>query len=76
MLKARRGTIFYDPRRRKKYTRNKDVYVICIRASNNMRFYRYVGFAITRKQARLENYVKRNTGAPTLPQPFPNPSSK
>jgi hypothetical protein len=35
-----------------------------------------VGFAMTRKQARLENYVKRNTGAPTLPQPFPNPSSK
>jgi intein-encoded DNA endonuclease-like protein len=72
MLKARRGTIFYDPRRRKKYTRNKDVYVICIRVSSNTNFYRYVGFAMTMKQARLENYVKRNTGAFTLPQPFPN----
>jgi len=76
MLKARRGTIFYDPRRGKKYTHNKDAYVIYIRASSNTNFYRYVGFTITRKQARLENYVKRNTGAPTLPQPFPNPSSK
>ena len=76
MLKARRGTIFYDPRMGKKYMHNKDAYVIYIRASSNMRFYRYVGFAITRKQAWLENYVKRNTGAPTLPQPFPNPSSK
>jgi hypothetical protein len=76
MLKARRGTISYDPRMGKQYTHNKDAYVIYIRASSNMRFYRYVGFAITRKQAWLENYVKRNTGAPTLPQPFPNPSSK
>jgi hypothetical protein len=59
----------------KKYTHNKDVYVIYIRASSNTNFYRYVGFAITRKQAWLENYVKRNTGAPTLPQPFPNPSA-
>jgi intein-encoded DNA endonuclease-like protein len=71
-----RGTIFYDPRTGKQYTHNKDAYVIYIRASSNTNFYRYVGFAMTRKQARLENYVKRNTGAPTLPQPFPNPSSK
>jgi hypothetical protein len=71
-----RGTIFYDPRTGKQYTHNKDAYVIYIRASSNTNFYRYVGFAMTRRQARLENYVKRNTGAPTLPQPFPNPSSK
>jgi hypothetical protein len=47
-----------------------------------MGFYRYVGFTITRKQARLENYDKRNRNTSTplvhlpLPQPFPNPSSK
>jgi len=64
-IHVRRGTIFYDPRMGKKYTHNKDVYVIYVRASSNINFYRYVGFAITRKQARLENYVKRNTGAPT-----------
>ena len=75
-IHVRRGTIFYDPRMGKQYTHNKDVYVIYIRASSNTNFYRYVGFAMTRKQARLENYVKRTTGAPTLPQPFPNPSSK
>jgi len=71
-----RGTVIHDPRTGKQYTHNKDAYVIYIRASSNTNFYRYVGFAMTRKQARLENYVKRNTGAPTLPQPFPNPSSK
>jgi intein-encoded DNA endonuclease-like protein len=71
-----RGTVIHDPRTGKQYTHNKDAYVIYIRASSNMNFYRYVGFAMTRKQARLENYVKRTTGAPTLPQPFPNPSSK
>jgi intein-encoded DNA endonuclease-like protein len=67
MLKARRGTIFYDPRTGKKYTRNKDEYYIYIRASSNIYFYRNVGFTITRKQARLENYVKRNTSTPTPP---------
>ena len=71
-----RGTVIHDPRTGKQYTHNKIAYVIYIRASSNTNFYRYVGFAITRKQAWLENYVKRNTGAPTLPKPFPNPSSK
>jgi intein-encoded DNA endonuclease-like protein len=75
-LNTRRGTIIHDPRTGKKYVTNKDCYRIYIRVSSNTNFYRYVGFAITRKQARLENYVKRNTGAYTLPQPFPNPSSK
>jgi intein-encoded DNA endonuclease-like protein len=77
-ISVQRRTVFYDTRRGKKYTHNKDVYVIYIRASSNINFYRYVGFTITRKQARLENYDKRNrnTSTPTLPQPFPNPSSK
>jgi intein-encoded DNA endonuclease-like protein len=71
----------YDPRRGKKYTHNKDCHRIHIRASSNMGFYRYVGFTITRKQARLENYDKRNRNTSTplvhlpLPQPFPTPSS-
>jgi intein-encoded DNA endonuclease-like protein len=67
-----RGTVIHDPRTGKQYTHNKDAYVIYIRASSNTNFYRYVGFTITRKQARLENYVKRNTGAPTLPHHFPH----
>jgi intein-encoded DNA endonuclease-like protein len=70
-IRVRRGTIFYDPRTGKKYSHNKDVYVIYIRASSNTNFYRYVGFTIRRKQIRLESYIKRSTGAPTLPQPFP-----
>jgi intein-encoded DNA endonuclease-like protein len=77
MLKARRGTIIHDRRKGKQYMTKKDYYYIYIRASSNTNFYRYVGFTITRKQARLENHVnKRNTSTPTLPQPFPNPSSK
>jgi intein-encoded DNA endonuclease-like protein len=76
MLKARRGTIIHERRKGKQYMTKKDYYYIYIRASSNMSFYRYVGFTITRKQARLENHVnKRNTSTPT-PQPFPNPSSK
>jgi intein-encoded DNA endonuclease-like protein len=75
-IHVRRGTIFYDPRMGKKYTHNKDVYVIYIRASSNTNFYRYVGFAMTRKQARLENYVKRNTITPAPPPTISQPPSK
>jgi intein-encoded DNA endonuclease-like protein len=64
---VRRGTIINDPERGKKYSRNKDVYVIYIRASSNMSFYRYVGFTIRRKQIRLESYIKRSTKIPTPP---------
>jgi intein-encoded DNA endonuclease-like protein len=64
---VRRGTIINDPRTGKKYSRNKDVYVIYVRASSNMSFYRYVGFTIRRKQIRLESYIKRSTRIPTPP---------
>jgi intein-encoded DNA endonuclease-like protein len=74
-IDVRRGTIFYDPRMGKQYTHNKDVYVIYIRASSNTNFYKYIGFTIKRKQQRLEEYIRRTTSTPTLPQPFPNPSS-
>ena len=62
-----RGTIINDPRMGKKYTHNKDCHRLHIRASSNMSFYRYVGFTITRKQIRLESYVKRTTRKPTSP---------
>jgi intein-encoded DNA endonuclease-like protein len=64
---VRRGTIINDPRTGKKYSRNKDVYVIYVRSSSNMSFYRYVGFTIRRKQIRLESYIKRSTRIPTPP---------
>jgi intein-encoded DNA endonuclease-like protein len=76
IIQVRRGTIFYDPRTGKKYTHDKDVYVIYVRASSNTNFYRYVGFAMTRKQARLENYVKRNTRRPTPPPTISQPILK
>jgi intein-encoded DNA endonuclease-like protein len=66
-IHVRRGTIFYDPRTGKKYTHDKDVYVIYVRASSNMSFYRYVGFTIRRKQIRLESYIKRSTRKLTPP---------
>jgi intein-encoded DNA endonuclease-like protein len=62
-----RGIIINDPRMGKKYTHNKDCHRLHIRASSNMSFYRYVGFTITRKQIRLESYVKRTTRKPTPP---------
>jgi intein-encoded DNA endonuclease-like protein len=66
-IHVRRGTIINDPRTGKKYTHDKDVYVIYVRASSNMSFYRYVGFTIRRKQMRLESYIKRSTRKPTPP---------
>jgi intein-encoded DNA endonuclease-like protein len=66
-IHVRRGTIINDPERGKKYTHDKDVYVIYVQASSNMSFYRYVGFTIRRKQIRLESYIKRSTRKPTPP---------
>jgi intein-encoded DNA endonuclease-like protein len=63
----RRGTVINDPRTGKQYVTNKEVDVIYIRASSNINFYRYLGFTVTRKQIRLENYVKRATRMPTPP---------
>jgi intein-encoded DNA endonuclease-like protein len=74
-IHVRRGTIFYDPRTGKKYSHNKDVYVIYVRASSNMSFYRYVGFTIRRKQIRLESYIKRSTRKPTPPTISPHSTS-
>jgi intein-encoded DNA endonuclease-like protein len=73
-ISVQRGTVIRDPRMGKKYTHNKDAYVIYIRASSNTNFYRYVGFTITRKQARLENYVKRNTITPAPPPTISHPA--
>jgi intein-encoded DNA endonuclease-like protein len=77
-IHVRRGTIINDPERGKKYSCNKDEYYIYIQASSNINFYRYIGFTITRKQIRLENYVKRTTRKPTpLPtiSPIQNPQN-
>jgi intein-encoded DNA endonuclease-like protein len=70
---VRRGTIIRDPKTVKQYARKKDEYYIYIRARSNMNFYKYIGFTITRKQTRLEEYVKNKT---TPPPPFPNQHPK
>ena len=75
-IHVQRGTIINDPERGIKYSRNKDCHRLHIRASSNMSFYRYIGFTITRKQMRLENYVKRNTITPAPPPTISQPSSK
>ncbi len=64
-LHKRRGTVFYMTGR--KYTTNKDVYYIYIRANSNHSFYEKVGFTIKRKQKRLEKYLRRHK-----PNPFPS----
>jgi intein-encoded DNA endonuclease-like protein len=45
---SRRGTVIHNPRTGKQYLRNKDEYVIYIRASSNEDFYRHIGFTIKR----------------------------
>jgi intein-encoded DNA endonuclease-like protein len=62
------GTPFYDRKRGKVYNRKKDTYVLYVRKSSNYAFYKYVGFTILRKRARLEEYLRRK-GIP-IPTPL------
>jgi intein-encoded DNA endonuclease-like protein len=57
--KRQQGKPFYDYKTMKTYTYNKDEYYIYIRTGDNMKFYKHVGFTISRKQKRLENYVRK-----------------
>jgi intein-encoded DNA endonuclease-like protein len=68
-LNTRRGTVIRDPRTGKQYTTKKDCYYIYIRTRNNMNFYRHIGFTITKKQRRIEEYIKR-----TIRRPKPSPT--
>jgi len=43
----------------KQYKTNEDCYYIYIGAESLLKFYRYVGFTIQRKQKRLEDYLRR-----------------
>ncbi|MFN3655614.1 MAG: hypothetical protein ACK4TO_09915, partial [Candidatus Nitrosotenuis sp.] len=53
------GTPFYDREQGKTYTAKRDVYSIYVRADSRLRFHKYVGFTIKRKQQRLEDYLVR-----------------
>ncbi len=64
-LKTRRGTVIHDPMSGRKYMANKDVYVIGIRANNNLSFYEKIGFTIKRKQKRLEKYLEDISQTPS-----------
>jgi intein-encoded DNA endonuclease-like protein len=55
----RKGTTMHDPRTGKQYKTNEDCYYIYIRAESLLKFYRYIGFTIPRKQKRLEEYLRR-----------------
>jgi intein-encoded DNA endonuclease-like protein len=55
----RKGTTMHDPRTGKQYKHNTDCYYLYIRAESLPKFYRYIGFAIKRKQKRLEDYLRR-----------------
>ena len=68
----RRGTIIHDPRTGKQYVSRKDCYYIYILARSNTNFYKHVGFTITRKQRRIENYIKRSLEDLNSYPPFPN----
>jgi len=58
--KRQQGKTFYDHKKMKSYTYNKELYYIHIRADSNINFYKNIGFTIGRKQRRLENYVKKH----------------
>ena len=66
-LKTRQGEAFFDSRKEKIYTTNKDCYLLRIRASSNTTFYRKVGFTIKRKQKRLKEYLRRRQAKPPSP---------
>jgi intein-encoded DNA endonuclease-like protein len=54
-----KGTTMHDPRTGKQYKTNEDCYYLYIRAESLPKFYRNIGFTISRKQKRLENYLRR-----------------
>jgi intein-encoded DNA endonuclease-like protein len=56
-LLHRRGSIMRI--KGKQYIRRRDVYYIYVKRSCNMRFYKYIGFTVKRKQERLVNYLRR-----------------
>jgi intein-encoded DNA endonuclease-like protein len=56
-LLHQRGSIM--PIKGKQYVRRRDVYYIYVKQSCNMRFYKYIGFTIKRKQERLVNYLRK-----------------
>ncbi len=67
-LKSKQGTPFYNPLRGKVYIHKRDVYVIYVETNCTVNFYRYVGFTILRKRARLEDYLRRKRVP--IPTPF------
>jgi intein-encoded DNA endonuclease-like protein len=56
----RQGKTFYDHRKMKRYTYNRECYYIYVKTNSNINFYKNIGFTISRKQKRLENYVKKH----------------
>ncbi|MEM0233233.1 MAG: LAGLIDADG family homing endonuclease [Candidatus Nezhaarchaeales archaeon] len=56
---VKKGTIIFDRRNGKTFTTKKDVYRICVRMSDVLRFYQHIGFTIQRKQKRLEEYLRK-----------------
>jgi intein-encoded DNA endonuclease-like protein len=54
-----KGTPMHDPRTGKQYKTNEDCYYIYIGAESLPKFYRHIGFTISRKQKRLEDYLRR-----------------
>jgi intein-encoded DNA endonuclease-like protein len=58
-INTRRGKLIINLRNGKTYQAKKDCYRICIRKSSNETFYQRVGFTITSKKKRLEDYLRR-----------------
>jgi len=52
-LTVKKGTPFYDRKKRKTYYRRKNEYYLYVRASSRRRFAELIGFTIKRKIERL-----------------------
>jgi len=60
------------PWTKKTYKKRKDCYRLKIRKHYNLTYHLRVGFTITRKQARLEEYLKRKLRHKPLPPTSPS----
>ncbi len=63
-LGVKRGTPFYDRKKRKTYYKKKDVYYLYIQVGSRRRFAEFIGFTIRRKIERLIKALNPHHSSP------------
>jgi len=64
---APKGSLMNCPWTKKTYRRRKDCFVMRIRKHCNPTYHLRIGFTVQRKQARLEEYLKKKLRHKPLP---------